>query len=99
MGYKPKICPICGETFIPKSSKQKYCKKEIKKICPICGNEYIILCQPDKENPVTCSKPECKRLAAKIGEQKKTKICRVCGQPFHPASSRQQDCNKPVEKV
>ena len=99
MGYKPKICPICGETFIPKSSKQKYCKKEIKKICPICKDEYVILCQPDKENPVTCSKPQCKRLAAKVGEQKKTKICRVCGQPFHPTSSRQMDCNKPVENI
>ena len=99
MNYKPKTCPICGESFIPKSSKQKYCKKEIKKICPVCGDEYTVLCQPDKENPVTCSKPECKRLAAKIGEQKKTKICRVCGQPFHPTSSRQMDCNKPVEKV
>ena len=99
MSYRPKICPICGETFIPKSPRQKYCKKEIKKICPICGSEYTVLCQPDKENPVTCSKPECKQLAAKIGEQKKLKICRVCGQPFHPASSRQMDCNKPVEKV
>ena len=99
MGYKPKICPICGESFIPRSSKQKYCKKEIKKICPICGDEYVILCQPDKENPITCSKPECKRLAAKVGEQKKTKICRVCGEPFHPTSSRQQDCNRPIEKV
>ena len=99
MSYKPKTCPICGETFIPKSSKQKYCKKEIRKICPICGDEYIILCQPDKQNPVTCNKPECKKLAAKVGEQSKTKICRVCGKPFHPTSSRQQDCNKPIEKV
>lgn len=99
MNYRPKTCPICGESFIPKSSKQKYCKKEIKKICPVCSDEYTVLCQPDKENPVTCSKPECKRLAAKIGEQKKTKICRVCGQPFHPVSSRQLDCNRPVEKT
>ena len=99
VSYKPKICPICGDTFIPKSSKQKYCKKEIKKICPICSDEYIVLCRPDKENPVTCSKPECKRLAAKVGEQKKTKICRVCGQHFHPMSFRQTDCNKLIEKV
>ena len=99
MSYKPKICPICGDTFIPASSKQKYCKKEIKKICPICGDEYEALCRPDKENPITCSKPECKRLAAKVGGEKKTKICRVCGQPFHPASPRQMDCNKPVERV
>ena len=98
MSYQPKICPICGESFIPKSSKQKYCKKEIKKICPVCGAEYIVLCQPDTENPVTCSKVECRRFAAKVGEKRKTKICRVCGQAFHPQSSRQMDCNKPVEK-
>lgn len=92
-----KVCPICGDTFIPKSSRQKYCKKEIELTCPICGDKYTGLCQP--ENPITCAKPECKKKAAQLGAQKMVKKCRVCGQEFHPESTRQLDCNRPVKRI
>ena len=99
MNYKSKTCPICGDEFIPVSSKQKYCKKQIKRICPICGNAFIILCQPDNQNPITCNSYECRKHAYGLGTKQKTRICGVCRQPFHPQSSRQLDCNKPIEKV
>lgn len=92
-----KVCPICRDAFIPKSSRQKYCKKEIELTCPICGDRYTGSCQP--ENPTTCTKPECKKKAAQLGAQKMVKKCRVCGQEFHPESTRQLDCNRPIKRI
>lgn len=92
-----KICKRCGEEFIPKSSRQEYCKKEIELVCPVCGDTYIGCCQPN--NPTTCSKSECKKQAAVIGAKNKTKICRVCGKPFTPNSTRQLDCNRPITRT
>lgn len=91
-----KICPICGDTFIPVASRQKYCKKPIQLTCPICGDTYTGLCQPN--NPTTCSKPECKRQASMLGTKQLVRKCRVCGQEFHPKSTRQLDCHKPITR-
>lgn len=89
--YNIKICPICGDEFIPASPKQKYCKKPIKSWCPICGTEFERVCSADAG--LTCSKSECKRKASTLGTKFTSKTCRVCGNVFHPMSSRQLDCN------
>lgn len=95
--YHSKICPICNQEFQPQFAKQKYCKRPVELTCSVCGDTYIGQCSPD--NVTVCNKPECKKKAASVGATNKTKICRICGQPFHPNSSRQLDCNRPVTKV
>lgn len=93
--YQPKICPICGMEFIPKSAKQKYCKREITLKCKVCGIDYIGYCQPD--NKTVCDNIECKKRAASIGcknLEQKTKICRTCGKLFVPTFAKQLDCNE-----
>lgn len=91
---KTKICQICGDEFIPKSSVQKYCKKEIDLICSVCGKHYKGLCQ--LSNPTTCDDIECKKRAGIAGLHNTSKICRVCGKEFIPNSSRQLDCNREI---
>lgn len=71
-----KICKRCGDEFVPKSSKQLYCKKEIELICPICGDKYIGYCQA--ENPTTCNKPECKRQTVDNHSRRNSKYFSLC---------------------
>lgn len=59
---EPKICPICGESFIPDTFRQVYCKKPHYGPCPVCGKEVQI-----KElyiGPQCCSE-DCKRARTK----------------------------------
>ena len=53
---KIKICPICGDEFLPEKPSQRYCKKDHYQPCPICGNP--VLWNSKREVPV-CSR-ECK---------------------------------------
>lgn len=94
---KPKQCPICNEMFVPKSSRQKYCKKEIIKKCPVCGDDFIGFCAPD--SPTTCTKKECKRRAGAIASINIIKTCKLCGREFKPTSSVQEYCNLPVTRT
>ena len=97
MGYKPRICKICGSEFTPTTSKQLYCKKDIEKICPVCGDIFTVLCSPSQ--PTTCSKPGCKKKAGYLRSIAKKKICKICGQEFVGTSSTQEYCNKPVSRI
>lgn len=55
---KTKICPLCGESFLPKSPAQRYCGKDHYQPCPVCGKP-VVWNSANKNVPV-CSK-ECKR--------------------------------------
>lgn len=90
--YSSKICKVCGEEFIPKSSRQSCCKKSIIKICPVCGKEFYTICHID--SPTVCSK-SCAAKAASLKEF----TCELCGTKFHPKSSRQKYCKKPIFQV
>lgn len=97
--YSPKNCKICGDLFIPRSSKQLYCKKAIVLKCSVCGSYYEGLCQPN--NATTCNDTNCKKHAgyvkqiAKLGKR----ICKICGDEFQPTAANQQTCNKPIKKI
>lgn len=98
--YQPKICPICGMEFIPKSAKQKYCKREITLKCKVCGKEYIGYCQPD--NKTVCDNESCKKASGSAGcknTDMSTKICRTCGREFTPNYAKQLDCNQDVTRI
>lgn len=53
---KERKCEFCGESFIPASNRQRYCKRPHRRICPVCGKEYL---EDNVENlkrpPVACS--------------------------------------------
>lgn len=94
---KERTCKLCGDKFIPKYSRQLYCKKDITTVCPVCGDGYTVQCSPDQ--PTTCSKSECKKKAGYIGSISKLKKCKICGKEFKPTSPTQEYCNEPVERV
>lgn len=94
---KAKICPLCGQEFIPNSPKQKYCKKPIDLTCSVCGKHFKGKCQPD--NPTTCEDTVCKKSASHAKSTFAPRVCRVCGKEFIPTSNRQLDCNKPVQRT
>lgn len=94
---KIKVCPICGKSFIPNSSRQKYCNRKIERICNVCGSKYITECNP--ASPTVCNDLRCKELAGISGLTKTTKICSICGKEFHPNSSRQKYCNSEITKT
>lgn len=94
--YKEKICLICGAAFIPKSGKQAYCNREIEVSCIVCGKKFKTKC--NKERRYTCSK----KCAGKHNASQcvnVTKKCEICGQEFHPKSSRQKFCHKTIVKT
>lgn len=94
---KIKVCPICGKSFIPNSSRQKYCNRKIERICNVCGSKYTTICNP--ASPTVCNNPMCKGLAGISGLSKSTKTCPICGKEFHPNSSRQKYCNSEITKI
>lgn len=94
---KLKKCLLCGKEFIPNSSAQKYCNQPIEKTCSVCGRKYISICNPGASS--ICGDPRCKELSGVVGVNKSTKICELCGKPFHPNSSRQKYCNREITKI
>lgn len=98
--FVKRICPICKTWFQPKSSMQKYCKREITLKCKVCGREYIGYCQSD--NKTVCDNESCKKASGSAGCKNtdgSTKICRTCGREFTPNYAKQLDCNQDVTRI
>lgn len=92
--YKPKICPICGETFEVKSARQKYCNRPVIRKCEVCGKEYQSKCTVTY--PKTCSK-KCQDIYAHqqsvASYASINKICALCGKEFTPRNNTQVVCD------
>lgn len=95
---KYKVCAICGDKFLPQSSRQKYCHKKIILKCPICGKSYYDECRPKVDQAHTCGNPECEHKYAHMKSiesvQKQTRICKWCGESFHPTTVTQIYCTR-----
>lgn len=91
-----KICAECNQEFTPKSSRQKYCNREIVRNCPVCNKPYIDVCNATPLKS-TCGDSECqtKLILAKRAESasKLTRICKWCGKEFHPKEFKQNYCD------
>lgn len=94
MNYKPKKCEICGDIFYPKSSRQKYCRKPIKKTCEICGATFERSCGDlfGKTCSAECS-AKLSGINMKKAIQSSTRICRACGKEFHPTNNTNFVCS------
>ena len=94
---RSKVCPICGDTFIQNSARQKYCKHLKHAICPICGKSYEYECCP--RHDTTCGSKECRITYAhehiKQFYLNTTKICEWCGKEFHPTTNTSKYCSGP----
>ena len=88
---KSKICPICKHEFVPKSSLQIYCNQETTKICKVCGKSFTSICNAN--SPEVCSR-KCASDPALLPDR----VCKICGDTFHPNSSRQRYCNHIKQK-
>ena len=91
----PRKCDKCGEQFVPRSSRQHFCRKTIVNKCLICGDEFETVCCSDEK--LVCSKPECKKYASHVSRPTE-KICRNCGDKFITISIGQIYCNVEKEK-
>lgn len=90
-----KICEICGDTFVPNSARQKYCKKSIIKTCCICKGSYESYCG-DSRN--TCKNQKCiiqyAHNRSEESFQQQVRICEWCGESFNPINNTQRYCNR-----
>lgn len=89
---KTRICKLCGSEFIPSSSRQIYCNREVVKICKSCGREFKTICNPS-------SADYCSRACAGRSANDAIKICSICGTEFKPNSPRQKYCRRKVIKL
>lgn len=92
--YQSKQCRVCGCTFIPSSSRQLDCNKEIVRTCVICGSTFTAKCSQN-DSRITCS-TRCGKLHAQQNMQKSiqatTRKCVLCGEEFTPVSATQKYC-------
>lgn len=95
MKVKEKVsCDKCGQLFIPRSSRQHFCRKEIVKNCLVCGDKFVTYCSNDEK--IVCSKPECKRKGKHMCEPVE-RVCKRCGEKFTTTSILQAYCYR--EKI
>lgn len=89
-------CDKCGELFVPRSSKQHFCRKQITRNCLVCGEEFITNCSDDMK--LTCSKPECKKVSSSLCEPTE-RVCPTCGVTFTTIKNKQVYCNEEKEAI
>lgn len=93
-------CELCNNSFIPKSARQRYCNKPIKKTCLICGKEFDGVCSAESNKVRTCSLECGEALAARLRvKERKERICSLCGLSFIPQALDQTVCNRPHFKT
>lgn len=51
-----RVCELCGDTFIPESRAQKFCKKLHTRPCPICNRPVVI---KYKSDALKCCSKKC----------------------------------------
>ena len=93
---EPIKCDICGELFIPRSSRQHFCRKKVIRKCLICGDEFETNCSPDGK--LVCNKPECKKQGNQVSEPVERE-CKQCGKKFITIFYKQMYCNEDKQKA
>jgi 5-methylcytosine-specific restriction endonuclease McrA len=78
--FKPRKCENCGEEFIPRTSRTRWCERCCTLTCPACGKAFGTDPSMIKRGQKTCS-PECS-IAYKYGKPRKVteKECTNCKQ-------------------
>jgi len=88
---KEKRCRICGELFVPKSSRQLDCGKLIIRTCTVCGSQFEAKCSKN-DTRQACSTECTNKLSAINRYASVIKYCEICGEPFQPKSNTQRFC-------
>lgn len=98
---KSRICKLCGVEYVPTSTRQNCCNREIQVQCEICGKSFTKRCTTS-DNRRTCSYECSVQLQNKIrtkNSSEKLSKCKWCGQLFHPTSNRNVYCKGPHYKT
>lgn len=64
---RSKICPLCGDEFVPEKPSSRYCKKDHFQPCPVCGKPVLW----NSKKPVPACSKECKRELRKMHNREK----------------------------
>lgn len=89
-------CDKCGELFVPRSSRQHFCRKQITRNCLVCGEEFTTNCSDDMK--LTCAKAECKKVSSSLCEPTE-RVCPTCGVTFTTIKNKQIYCNQEKEAI
>lgn len=95
---KEKECIICGQIFIPRSSRQKCCNKPVTRTCVVCGKPFESKCT---QYPLTtCEDPKCKyaTMHGHINLFLEERKCKGCGETFKPKRATQVFCGQVKHK-
>lgn len=96
-----KECEFCGEKFIPKGRRTKYCSNQHYKDCEVCGKNFEVL-KPNR--PTKCCSRKCadvlstKQLRNGSVERKVEKKCELCGDIFKALNNNSRFCGKTHSK-
>jgi len=88
-----RICKGCNNEFKPHARKQFYCGELRVFKCKNCGKEFEAICNSSVK--ATCSancQAEYIKTRRKASAAKLIKICKWCGEEFHPESVRDAYC-------
>lgn len=102
--YKPKTfnsektCEYCGNSFLPSSSRQKFCNNPHYINCNSCGVEMVASHQnPKKAKRVceTCLSSGRAFNSVNVERALESRSCALCGVLFSPLSNKQLFCSNP----
>lgn len=97
---KPRICKLCGRSYVPTSTHQSCCNQPIEATCKYCGGTFVKKCTTSDSN--TCCSEKCLIEYMKIRRAEsslaKPKKCKWCGKEFHAKSVRTVYCDGPHYK-
>lgn len=97
---KPRICKLCGQLYVPTSSHQSCCNRDIEIPCIVCGKPFQKKCTVS-DSCKTCSE-ECnlkyQNMRREENAKKIKKICKCCGKEFNASSVRIVYCEGPHYK-
>lgn len=97
---KPRICVLCGTSYIPTSGVQRCCGREIEVPCAVCGKLFKKRCTTSDTNR-TCSEKcniEFQKIRRSETARSKKKICKWCGKEFTASHVRVVYCEGPHYK-
>lgn len=84
-----KVCKYCGKEF-EGTGKSSYCPGPHFSVCKVCGKQFEV----DPRAVSQCCSKACKTQLRKQTISQSTKVCKLCGESFHPTSNTSEYCDR-----
>lgn len=97
---KPRICKLCGAEYVPTSTHQSCCNREVQVPCAYCGKLFTKVCTTS-DNRKCCSEyclEEYRKIRRAENARKLIKICKCCSKEFRASNVKIIYCEGPHYK-